>query len=531
MKRFVFMSTLLVLLLLVARAVGATELHLSAEADAGAAIVGPPTERESFFAHTFRAPTDPDPRRTPSLRRIDAPRRVGDRVRLRMRDRDYRQVWVETDADDWERRALDFDPVDERWMIELDLPPGRVRYVFVVEYDDGEVRTRTDVANPTRRRDAEHGWVSELRIDREGDVVLERRHPRRPRRSDDTYDFVVFDDAVLAYQRVDGALFGLVPRLRSGRPWSPSVEGMFLYGFSSDRWSSRLSLLQPLAPGGRIRAHVSGYETSDTMNRTGVGAVENSLSTLMFREDNLDWFRREGLTFGLEADVPDRLLARVEIRSDTYSSLDRRVIAGWGGREDFLPNPAIDEGLMRSVFARVRVGTDLDHLWLEFETSDDDLLPSEFDFTRLTAQYRGRLRLGRDGHLDLRLRYGTALDGELPRQRRYLAGGIGTVRGYRYQSLLLGADSDEVYGGEQQLLANAELVLDEDGFGFALFADAGQVWVDRDDSIDLSDMVSSIGVGLLLDEDDEDGGLRADLIRPLERDGDLMVQLRLRRPF
>mgnify|MGYP006277051227 CR=1 FL=1 len=531
MKRFVVMSTLLVILLLVARAVGAAELRLSAEAAADAAIVGPSTERESFFGHTFRAPAERTVRRVVPRRAIDAPRRVEDRVRLRMRDRDYRRVWVETDLDDWTRRALEYDPVDERWWIELDLSPGRVRYVFVVEDHDGDVRTRTDVANPTRRRDAERGWVSEMRIDRDGDVVLEPRRPRRSRGSGDDYDLVVFDDAVLAYQRVDGALLGLVPRLRSGQPWSPSVEGMFLYGFSSERWSSRLSLVQPLAPGGRVRAHVAVYDMSDTMNRTGVGAVENSLSTLMFREDNLDWFRREGLTWGLEADVPERLLARVEIRSDTYGSLDRRVIAGWWGREDFLPNPAVDEGLMRSVFARLRVGTDLDHLWLEFETSDDDLLPSEFDFTRLTAQYRGRLRLGRDGHLDLRLRYGTALSGELPRQRRYLAGGIGTVRGYRYQSLLFGADPDAVYGGEQQLLANAELVLDEDDFGFAFFADAGQVWVDRDDPIDLSDMVSSIGVGLLLDQDDDDGGLRADLIRPLERDGDLMVQLRLRRPF
>lgn len=524
MKRFLLMTFLLAALLLVARAT---------QADDDVPSVGPTTERPNFFDHAVRMEHRfSNFLRSPERRRIDAPRAVSDGVRFTLRDRDYTAVWIETSETDWDRVAMEYQPGTDRWTIDLDLPRGRTRYVFVVEDRDGDVRVRTDGANPTRRRDPDRDWVSEVTIDGDGKPV-ERRRDRHV--SHDEWiggaDLELVDAVVVNYQRVDGFSLGFRPRVTTRGAWSPELDAAFLYGFSSDRWSSRLSLLQPLVPGGLVRFHASVYDRTDTIDRTGVGALENSLATLMFREDAYDWFRREGLSLGVEIDHRDRLLARVEFRSDELSSLDRRVIAGWGGRDDFLPNPAIDDGMLRSVFARVRFGTDLDHLWLEFETSDDDLAATDFEFTQLTAQYRGRLEFGRDGHFDFRARYGATLQGELPRQRRYLAGGIGTVRGYNYQSLREGEGGDG-YGGEQMLLLNGEMVLGEDDLAFALFADAGQVWVDREDDVDFDDLRSSIGVGVLFfGEHDDDGGLRMDIIRPLEGDGDLIWQFRLRRPF
>jgi hypothetical protein len=81
------------------------------------------------------------------------------------------------------------------------------------------------------------------------------------------------------------------------------------------------------------------------------------------------------------------------------------------------------------------------------------------------------------------------------------------------------------------VLANAEYVLDvDDDFGIALFYDTGNAWADRDDSVDLGDLPSSMGIGLLT-ETRGDGGLRLDLIKPLRGDGDLMLQGRLQRTF
>ena len=62
----------------------------------------------------------------------------------------------------------------------------------------------------------------------------------------------------------------------------------------------------------------------------------------------------------------------------------------------------------------------------------------------------------------MRVKYGTALSGSLPNQRRYLVGGLGTVRGYDYQSLLTGDRPPGAHGGQQMLLANAEITFDLD---------------------------------------------------------------------
>lgn len=520
MRRFLIMMTLLAALLLVARATRADD-------DVAGPRLGPAVERGSFFDHGLGASAPVDRKDVRALRRAaDAPRRVDDVVRFALRDRGYVAAWIETSAQDWRPLPMELDPGTDRWIVELDLPRGRTRYVFVVEDDEGRRRVRTDTANPRRRRDRARDWVSEVELDARDRLVTDERP--RPRRRDHGADVRLLDDVVLGYQRVDGFQLGFRPRVRANDPWSPEFEGEFRYGFSSDRWSSRLSVVQPLEPRGRIRAHVSVFDRTDTIDRTGVGAWENALATLIFREDAYDWWRSEGLRTGVEFDVRDRVLARMEFRSEDHSSLRRRVIAGWGGREDFLPNPSIDEGVLRSLFLRVRVGTELDHLFLEVEHADDAMLSTAFDFTQLTAQYRTRVRLGRNAHLDLRARYGTTLAGALPRQRRFVAGGIGTVRGYVYQSLRAGDGPGDGYGGEQLLLGNAELVIGDDDFAYAVFVDTGQVWIDREDAADLDDVVASLGVGVLLDEDD---GLRLDVIRPLEGDGDVMVQARLRRPF
>ena len=521
MKRFLILALLLAVLLLVARA---------AEAHDDASWLGPTTERSTFFEHGVRSEERSLARAMIRRRtRVDSPRRVGESIRFALRDRDYAAAWIETDADDWRAIPMQLDRGADRWTIELELPRGRTRYVFVVEDRDGDRRVRTDTANERRRRGRDREWVSEVLIGRDGDVVERSERSRRRSRHRRAIDIDFVDDVFVRYQRVDGFVLGAHSRIESRDRWSPRLDGSFSYGFSSERGSARVSLLQPLTPGGQIRLHLSAYDQTATVDRTGVGATENSLGNLLFREDAYDWFRREGLSFGLEWDVENLALGRIEFRSDDHASLDRRVIAGWGGRDDFLPNPAIDDGVMRSIFARVRVGSDLRHLWVEFEASDDDIASSDFQFTQLTAQTRHRLRIGRDAHFDLRLRYGTTLSGTLPRQRRYLAGGIGTVRGLPYQSLRTGAAPGDGYGGEQLLLANAELMLGDDDMRVALFADAGQVWIDRQDDVALADLEASLGVGLVLDDDGD--GLRVDLIRPLEGDRDLMVQLRLRRPF
>lgn len=531
MRRFVLCTALLLLTLLVARATQGG-VHFDARHDISP---GPTTERAAFFDHRVQPRAWASGDVAPESE--DAPRARAGAIRFRFRDRGYHRVYLagevaaggEVDSSGVALLPMRYDPGIDRWECSVPLDAGVYRYHFVVEDEEGERWPRVDPSNPGRRREGNR-WVSELRVTRAGEVEIDPERRAR-RRSRNDYDLDPFARFGLSYQRVDGLMISARPRLATHEPFAPVFEGFVGYGFASERWSLQGTLLQPITPGGSLRLLLTGLDRTDFTDRTGMDDFENSLATLVFREDGRDWFRREGLGFGVELDVHEWLLARVEARSDTYRSLERRVHAGWAGREDFLPNPSVDEGVMRSLFSRVRIGSDLRHLWIEFEHADDDLFSTAFTFTQITAQVRTRLQMGRSHHLDLRARFGTALAGELPRQKRYLAGGIGTLRGFAYQSVLDGGDlTDASYGGERILLANAEYVMgSRSDLALACFVDTGNVWADRDADVFDGEWKTSIGLGLLLDG--EGHGLRLDLARALDGSGAPIVQARLRRPF
>lgn len=534
MRRFLLCTFLLLLTLAVASVVDSsgdwldsTDLHLGGTLEARL-----DAECSSgFFDHRY----EPTARRDRSDERLGrrerhAPRRVPEGIRFRYRDRGYAEVLLQGSFADWEPEPMGLSADGEVWEITRPLPPGRHRYRFVVRYEDGRERRRVDPSHSRRVRDEERGWVSLLEVSADGEIQRGPSEVEGDEWDADDYDLELLADLELDYQRVDGWVLGARPGFRSHEPWSPALEARVAYGFKSDRWQTGLSLLQPLTPHGRLRLVLSGYDRTDFPERTGVGDVENLFSTLMFREDNRDYHRREGVSVGVEAEWAKRLLARLEYRSDEHSSLDRTIRAGWWGREDFLPNPDVDEGIMRSLYARLRVGDELHHLWVGWELSRPGM-SSDFDFQQLMLRGRTRARLGRSQYLDFRAQWGGNLGGELPRQKRYVLGGIGTVRGYRYQSLLRGAEGDPtVFGGEQMVLATAEYVLGvQNDVMLAVFADTGMAYADRRADLDPDDWVSSAGLGVILGDDD---GLRLDLIKPLDAGGDdLMLQARLERSF
>jgi outer membrane protein insertion porin family len=69
---------------------------------------------------------------------------------------------------------------------------------------------------------------------------------------------------------------------------------------------------------------------------------------------------------------------------------------------------------------------------------------------------------------------------EVPIQKRFFAGGRTTVRGFKQDGLgPKGADGSAT-GGNYQLILNGELRIPlQYGFLFAVFVDAGSVWLDQ----------------------------------------------------
>jgi hypothetical protein len=531
-RRFLILCGILAFVLLVAEAWPAWAGH-SYKFDAECGEVdggGGRTARHHFFDHQFtvrsgRSKQDWRDSTGPGVTQVETG------IRFSYRDRGYEEVWLRTDADGWSAVSMDFDADAEVWELTIEVEPGVLSYQFRVRRDDGSIRDRTDPTNPTRRRDLEQGWVSRVEIAPDGEVRLHERDRRREPHLE-SFDLNLLSGIGADYQRVDGFVLRGSPSFDSRDPWAPAVHSTVGYGFSSERGSGRIYLVQPLAADGWLRAVFSGYDYSDYTDRTAVGDLENSLATLTFREDSRDWYRRKGLGFGVEMEKIQNLLVRLEFRSDDYRSMPKKVVAGWGGREDFLPNPGIDEGIMRSLLLRARWGSDYSHLWLQYENGRSSRFSSAFDFEQIIVQGRLRWQISWAQTLDLRARWGTGLRGELPAQKRFLAGGLGTVRGYNYQSLFTPdvAGTSRPYGGDQLGLFNAEYRLGVHGdFGIGILFDTGMVH-ESSGALRLGDFRNSLGLALLVGEPG-DSSLRLDFIQPLESNGRILVQGRLVRPF
>jgi len=513
MRRFLFFLLLLTLTLLIGR-----ELQAAPPTGGG----------ELRFQSGFDFEFDDDDYEWRRRRTRTYPRNRGDDVVFRLPDRDYESVAIAGDFSDWEPVPMRFVERRDYWEASVELDRGGHRYHYIVMDENGRSRDRRDPANPRRAR-YDDRWVSE--------VVIGKNH--RVLRPHEEFDFDIFDEVYASFQRVDGFSLGFGPRFRCELPWSPSLDGRLLYGFSSEEWSGAIRLRQPLLETDELAIVVEAYDQTDYTEQTGLSDTENSLAAWIFREDGRDYYRREGIALGLVAEPSEEIELRFEMLVDDYESQEVVTHAGWNlGRPNFQPNPAVLEGTMRSLVGEALVGDDFHHFWLRYETSDDDMLSTTTDFAQLTAQYRSRLRLGRYQRLDFRVKAGGTLSGSLPQQRRYVVGGIGTVRGYGYQSLLIpDPDRDPAtplpVGGEQMALVNAEYGIGvESDLMLVLLFDSGMAWEDRSASMDLSELESSIGVGIVFDEDYSDSALRFDLVKPLAAgSGDFMVQARLSRPF
>jgi len=173
---------------------------------------------------------------------------------------------------------------------------------------------------------------------------------------------------------------------------------------------------------------------------------------------------------------------------------------------------------------------------VDYENCGPDLSGDAFDFSQVTATYVGRLPMGWSRRLDYRLKFGTALTGWLPRQHRYLLGGLGTVRGYPYQSLLVPAvdtlydlENPSSFGGQRMFLANVEYKLGfDDDWDVMLFFDSGMAWENRNANLDPAEWLNSVGVALMTDRE----GPSIEFIKVLDdSNDDTIVQIRLNRTF
>jgi outer membrane protein assembly factor BamA len=234
------------------------------------------------------------------------------------------------------------------------------------------------------------------------------------------------------------------------------------YGFSSDRLHFALGARKPV---GSHRLLTLGYEFHDLTDSDDffrIAGLERWPGTPVYFEAFEDHYNRRGHEAYAFLRPSSRLHLGLSFRADEHQSLGIT-----SGNEDTRPNAPVDEGDMRSLLATARWAWD-DALYADWplernsylmrtlqgdlfqrfqgvraeatlEVADAEALGGDFTFHRVVGQLRGARRLNAYHTIFGRLLLGHASQ-DVPRQRRFALGGIGTLRGRETKAFARGDD-------------------------------------------------------------------------------------------
>ncbi len=352
-----------------------------------------------------------------------------------------------------------------------------------------------------------------LEVLRDGKMTLERAFPPRAERGvlaafearRNEIDGPQFGwPVILGYEpwfrfnRVDGFFFGIGNWL----PFSPrlgvEVRAAQTNGLKRIRFLSR-----GVARWGRSGT-IEGLYARDTSPRNGSSIYPVALASLpaLFGQgDYFDYYWNERFALKIGYAFP-WFRATVGGRLEDHESVERERMQSWPVRATFRPNPAVEDGQLRSLTASFAIGDGykpfrfepLRRIEFRAEYSDPDLLGSDFDFARFDLMLDGYLKTffpsrPRPNGLAVRL-YGGTSSGTLPPQRFGVVDGslgpfstFGTLKALREQP----------YEGERTLGVFWEhdfrtipfevlglRAFVEREMGVRLFGGHGRTWIDAD---------------------------------------------------
>jgi outer membrane protein insertion porin family len=283
------------------------------------------------------------------------------------------------------------------------------------------------------------------------------------------------------------------------------------YGFASEEVRFVVGVLRPFGPERLVTLGYEFHDLADTDDSFRLIGFEETPTWIITSEQVKDYYRRRGH----EAYGFVRLGRRGQLgltwRSDELESLEVHSDGVLFLDKEPDPNPAIDEGTLRSGIAtlrwanreelfgsrrreregflvrnpydtRMEAGQEL-RAEASFEWSDPDALGGDFSFHRFIASARGVRDFNPTHSLRARLLLGLT-GGEVPRQRRFFLGGLGTLRGRE----------NKAFGGDTAALATLEWMmrLPSPFPGLVAFYDGGSAWDPEGDR----EWKSDLGVGL-----------------------------------
>jgi len=285
---------------------------------------------------------------------------------------------------------------------------------------------------------------------------------------------------------------------------------------SSRRFAGKLSLEKGFFKQRNLIVFASIFRESQTDDSHRMPLNENSLATLLARQDFYDRWDEEGSAFGAGFGL-NSLRFKVSYRNVEIDSIPitHRQFKMFQRDRLFRPNLPVISGSVRSVSTTITArtpGLEALESGLGILITGEKILSADaFDpFTRVMGMLTANIKPTPDIVLRTRTLVGTTLD-TLPEFRYFGVGGLGSVSAFPYK----------VQRGDRMLQTNVELVflpefLDDDIL-IALFADGGYAWKDEEhgfsdyDTI-LDNALTAIGIGF----GDEDMDWRINIARPLD---------------
>ena len=373
----------------------------------------------------------------------------------------------------------------------------------------------------------------------------------------DMDDWVNGDRAglMLRYNRVEGLMAGMRMKREYWRERGsnrPFIYGHWGYAFAAKEFQYQAGLEKGMFDTFRFSFGGEYHRMIDTPDRWIIQDEENSIAAILLKEDFQDFYLREGGSGYVMQNLTEAISLTAAYHVDEFRSVEKNT--NWsifGGKKQFRPNPAMDEGELKSISLKFEIDTRNSkkktksgwYIQMEGEHAGDDL-NGDFTFDRALVDIRRFQPLGYQDGLDLRIRAGSSW-GDMPWQRRFHLGGLSTLRAFRYKKFPCGPDQA---GGNRMVLGQIEYRLgrqdlpDEidlgilENFYIILFADAGWVahvdegldWTEGFDDLDYRDFKSDIGLALA----NRGGNMRFEIARRTDTGHKpFMFWFRLNRPF
>jgi hypothetical protein len=298
---------------------------------------------------------------------------------------------------------------------------------------------------------------------------------------------------------------------------SINPHGMIGYSFGQDQWQYTFGLEKFF---GDQRLFVIGaeyYDAPTTDDYWRAGLNETSVTALFAGYDYLDYYHQNGYGVYAMFRTPKYFDFGVSYNETAYSSLQQKTDYSFFGKTStYRVNPPVTEG----DFETVSFGVNFNRKniiisqflsfqwWAKAELTDLFDLQSDQSFNKYEAEWKWYFYLDEGTLLKWRLR-GGAVTGDVPLQKQFELGGIGTMRATPhkfYKGNVMALSTLELHFGSSNVMGDMEW-MDADDLSLNFFLDSGWThWeerlIERDDltvafdSFDFKDMNHDAGVGL-----------------------------------